>query len=317
MTTSAACTDKHAQSQSCSTGKERDSESGNDYFGARYYGSSMGRFMSPDPSGLLAQRPQNPQSWNLYTYALNNPLSNIDPNGLDCVYANDAGNGVESIDHNSNSGECGQNGGTWAPGYVDENWATFNQRTQMFQVGSVDGAGSSATVDYTNFAAGAQTDANGNCLSGCGGYGFGSANADWLQSQLVGNSQLGGLDGYIQFLTGRVDPIHGMFGPSDPGLGMQILSGPLGFWNDHWAGPAGMGVPGGRGDWAASMHDYNFNTNGITLGTYFNPTVSPQTARALIQSNNNLIRNAGDFQGVKMGVFFGVVNAFQWLSHAF
>jgi RHS repeat-associated protein len=31
------------------TGKERDTESGNDYFGARYYASSMGRFMSPDP----------------------------------------------------------------------------------------------------------------------------------------------------------------------------------------------------------------------------------------------------------------------------
>ena len=31
------------------TGKERDTESGLDYFGARYYGSSMGRFMSPDP----------------------------------------------------------------------------------------------------------------------------------------------------------------------------------------------------------------------------------------------------------------------------
>jgi RHS repeat-associated protein len=30
------------------TGKERDTESGNDYFGARYYASSMGRFMSPD-----------------------------------------------------------------------------------------------------------------------------------------------------------------------------------------------------------------------------------------------------------------------------
>jgi RHS repeat-associated protein len=48
------------------TGKERDTESGNDYFGARYYRSSMGRFMSPDPSGLLAQHPENPQSWNLY-----------------------------------------------------------------------------------------------------------------------------------------------------------------------------------------------------------------------------------------------------------
>jgi RHS repeat-associated protein len=30
------------------TGKERDTESGLDYFGARYYGSTMGRFMSPD-----------------------------------------------------------------------------------------------------------------------------------------------------------------------------------------------------------------------------------------------------------------------------
>lgn len=35
-----------------SAGKERDSESGNDYFGARYYASSTGRFISPDPSGL-------------------------------------------------------------------------------------------------------------------------------------------------------------------------------------------------------------------------------------------------------------------------
>lgn len=34
------------------TGKERDAESGLDYFGARYYSSSMGRFSSPDPSGL-------------------------------------------------------------------------------------------------------------------------------------------------------------------------------------------------------------------------------------------------------------------------
>jgi RHS repeat-associated protein len=29
------------------TGKERDTESGNDYFGARYYSSAMGRWMSP------------------------------------------------------------------------------------------------------------------------------------------------------------------------------------------------------------------------------------------------------------------------------
>jgi RHS repeat-associated protein len=35
------------------TGKERDSESGLDYFGARYYGSNMGRWMSPDPGWFM------------------------------------------------------------------------------------------------------------------------------------------------------------------------------------------------------------------------------------------------------------------------
>ena len=63
------------------TGKERDGESGLDYFGARYYGSSMGRFMSPDPL-LNSGRPDNPQTWNRYSYVLNNPLKMVDPTGL-------------------------------------------------------------------------------------------------------------------------------------------------------------------------------------------------------------------------------------------
>ena len=61
------------------TGKERDSESGNDYFGARYYTSSIGRMMSPD-SGV-DQHPEDPQSWNLYSYVRNNPLNSVDPSG--------------------------------------------------------------------------------------------------------------------------------------------------------------------------------------------------------------------------------------------
>ena len=62
------------------TGKERDAESGNDYFGARYYSSSMGRFMSPDrtPFGIA---PGDPQSWNLYSYARNKPTTAIDVGG--------------------------------------------------------------------------------------------------------------------------------------------------------------------------------------------------------------------------------------------
>jgi len=63
------------------TGKERDSESGNDYFGARYYASSMGRFLSPDPQYVQERMVKDPQSWNLYVYGRNNPLSFIDPSG--------------------------------------------------------------------------------------------------------------------------------------------------------------------------------------------------------------------------------------------
>jgi RHS repeat-associated protein len=67
---------------SCFTGKERDTESGNDYFGARYYASSMGRFMSPDPIGIMAQKLSDRQQWNMYQYSKNNPLRFTDPSGL-------------------------------------------------------------------------------------------------------------------------------------------------------------------------------------------------------------------------------------------
>ena len=63
------------------TGQERDSESGLDFFSARYFSSPQGRFTSPDPL-LNSGRPWEPQSWNRYTYALNNPLKYTDPNGL-------------------------------------------------------------------------------------------------------------------------------------------------------------------------------------------------------------------------------------------
>jgi RHS repeat-associated protein len=70
------------------TGKERDAESGNDYFGARYYSSSMGRFMSPDyneDGDQIQPVPfanlEDPQGLNQYAYAGNNPLINIDPDG--------------------------------------------------------------------------------------------------------------------------------------------------------------------------------------------------------------------------------------------
>ena len=62
------------------TGKERDQETGLDYFGARYFSGAQGRFTSPDIP-LIDQHVHDPQSWNLYTYGRNNPLKNVDPTG--------------------------------------------------------------------------------------------------------------------------------------------------------------------------------------------------------------------------------------------
>jgi RHS repeat-associated protein len=67
------------------TGKERDAESGLDYFGARYYGSTLGRFMTPDTGEIAEPLPyadlDDPQTLNLYGYVRNNPLSLVDPDG--------------------------------------------------------------------------------------------------------------------------------------------------------------------------------------------------------------------------------------------
>ena len=84
------------------TGKERDVESGLDYFGARYVSSSMGRFVSPDWAAKATPVPyaklDNPQSLNLYAYVGNNPLSRMDPDGhIDCSGNNASGPGCQAI----------------------------------------------------------------------------------------------------------------------------------------------------------------------------------------------------------------------------
>src|SRR6266446_3409896 len=68
------------------TGDERDDETGLDHTWFRQYSSSLGRWMHPDPAGLAAVDPSNPQSWNRYAYVLNNPLAFVDPLGLDTCY---------------------------------------------------------------------------------------------------------------------------------------------------------------------------------------------------------------------------------------
>lgn len=134
------------------TGKERDTESGLDYFAARYYGSSMGRFMSPDfggPMGDSYPDPvpwadlENPQSLNLYGYGFNNPLSNTDDDGHDVNICDNNGNCHEVSNEDYQKAQQGNNGSLNVP--------------TLDQVGS-NGNGSG------QFNATAITDANGNTV---------------------------------------------------------------------------------------------------------------------------------------------------------
>jgi RHS repeat-associated protein len=59
------------------TGKERDTESGYDYFNARNYHSEVGRFLSIDP---LAEKYAG---WSSYNYTMNNPINLVDPDGME------------------------------------------------------------------------------------------------------------------------------------------------------------------------------------------------------------------------------------------
>jgi RHS repeat-associated protein len=64
------------------TGLEHDSESNLDHTSFRQYSSTEGRWLMPDPAGVAAVDPGNPQTWNRYAYVMNNPLSLADPLGL-------------------------------------------------------------------------------------------------------------------------------------------------------------------------------------------------------------------------------------------
>jgi len=80
------------------SGKERDAESGMDYFGARYYTGRLYRYLSADPVVDKNSAIFDPQTWNLYSYVRNNPISVFDPSGKKLIPVNLPGIGKTFLD---------------------------------------------------------------------------------------------------------------------------------------------------------------------------------------------------------------------------
>ena len=83
------------------TGKELDITSPLYDFMFREHNYTEGRWVSPDPAGMAAVDPSNPQTWNRYAYVGGTPLASVDANGtvtLPCGFADvicgDGGGGV-------------------------------------------------------------------------------------------------------------------------------------------------------------------------------------------------------------------------------
>jgi RHS repeat-associated protein len=144
------------------TGKERDAESGLDNFGFRYYGSNMGRFMSPDSFGGHLE---DPQTLNRYSYVGNNPLIRTDPDGHDfyqqCGTSDHSGcTQVNTDPQNSKSTQWVQAGADGNATIITSDSIRAGQNSATMTASGLQVNGAQGI--YFDNAASHSTDANGN-----------------------------------------------------------------------------------------------------------------------------------------------------------
>lgn len=144
------------------TGKERDSESNLDNFEARYYSSQIGRMQSPDPLSVSSNMAdsENPQSWNMYSYVLNNPLSATDPDGLDCIYTSKQTS--TQIVVTIVAGDClsETDNGIYVDGTINENSLTYDGSSVGFSFSNNEDQTGGGGVDYVGSPAPANSNSD-------------------------------------------------------------------------------------------------------------------------------------------------------------
>jgi len=106
------------------TGKERDQETGLDYFGARYYKANVGRFTTVDPVYKWNDNLLDAQLWNRYAYARNNPFRYVDPDGRETVLLHGGRTASNVFGHAAIgiNGQVFSFGTNWTQGAPAQDW---------------------------------------------------------------------------------------------------------------------------------------------------------------------------------------------------
>jgi RHS repeat-associated protein len=157
------------------TGQMRDGESnagtdtGQDFFKARYFWANTARFTSPD-APFADQRPEDGQSWNMYAYVRNNPLRFVDPSGRTCQKQDDGttyndldGKGCTEIDQNPVGDSTTSGAGDVHPIQVGVEWVTGTGPRQRTFTGEDQFTEMLRTHSHMQLVLGAISTQLGNC----------------------------------------------------------------------------------------------------------------------------------------------------------
>jgi len=175
------------------TGKERDSETGLDYFGARYYSNGLGRFITPDWGARAVAVPYaefaDPQSLNLYSYVRNIPTTRYDADGH-C--ADHYKNGSCKVNVDPKTGKAGAQAGKQLQGVLNKydkavnalnDKAKFDIKNSKGKViGSMTGKEIKAVWNGTSFTVTNKSFNNGGAGGGTGGI--------WNENSFSSHSEL-------------------------------------------------------------------------------------------------------------------------------
>jgi len=150
------------------TSKERDAETGLDFFEARYMSAAQGRFASADPEGVGAFA-SDPQSWNGFAYARNSPLVYTDSTGTVYEFCADQGTCVRYSDPDFITEFLGQNGfryyagsgEVWGYAFPNGGWSRIGTarwiEPDLSDLARAVGRGAQLAAPVANFAVAATT----------------------------------------------------------------------------------------------------------------------------------------------------------------